>query len=130
MTKMKTERLNASNRPKTSAILDIGGLATESTTPWTTPTVATKECEEKALVAKMVRLFVVWPSRDVANAIKAILQEHQNSTTLASCSEIVLTQDRQHKDPSWSMSRRWLLDALLQPEHNLGFLQRQSMLVP
>ena len=70
---MKTARLNASKRPNTSAILDIGGLATESTTPWTTPTVATSECDENALVAKIARLVVVWASNDVAVAMRAML---------------------------------------------------------
>jgi len=37
----------------------MGGLTTDNTTPETTPTVATSECDENALVAKIVRLLVV-----------------------------------------------------------------------
>lgn len=70
---MKTEREKASNLPKTSATFDMGGLATDITTLETTPTVATRACEEKALVAKIVRLIVVCCSSDIAKLSKAIL---------------------------------------------------------
>lgn len=65
--------MNASARPKTSANLDMGGLATERTTAWMTRTVDTRACAEKALVAKMVNCPVVCCSSEVAVAIKLML---------------------------------------------------------
>lgn len=60
------ERPKASNRPNTSATLAMGGFTTDKTTPWMTNTVDTMECDLNALVAKMVRFVVVWPSNEVA----------------------------------------------------------------